>query len=89
VRGERGYFGLLAVDPARQKAGLGRRLVEAAESHCRAAGCRAMDMRMVSVRSELPAFYARLGYTVVGTTPFPTEVTTKRPVHFVTMSKAL
>jgi predicted N-acetyltransferase YhbS len=89
VRGERGYFGLLAVDPARQKAGLGRRLVEAAEAHCRAAGCRAMDMRIVNVRSELPAFYAGLGYSVVGTTPFPSEVATKQPVHFVTMSKAL
>ena len=89
LRGERGYFGLLSVDPARQKTGLGRRLVEAAEVFCRAAGCRAMDMRFVDVRSELPAFYARLGYAPTGTEPFPSEVPTKQPVHFVTMSKAL
>jgi predicted N-acetyltransferase YhbS len=89
VRGERGYFGLLSVDPAQQKTGLGRRLVEAAEVFCRAAGCRAMDMRIVNVRSELPAFYARLGYAPAGTEPFPGEVPTKQPVHFVTMSKAL
>src|SRR5712691_10683844 len=42
-RGERGYFGLLAVDPRRQRAGLGARLIAAAEQDCRAADCRFMD----------------------------------------------
>src|ERR1700674_4046734 len=31
LRGDRGYFGLLAIDPARQRAGLGARLIAAAE----------------------------------------------------------
>ena len=88
-RGERGYFGLLSVDPGRQKNGFGKRLVEAAEQHCRDLGCRAMDMQIVNLRSELPAFYNRLGYVETGTAPFPEEVVTKMPCHFVRMSKPL
>jgi predicted N-acetyltransferase YhbS len=34
---ERAYFGMLAVEPSRQGAGLGRLMVEAAENHCRRA----------------------------------------------------
>lgn len=43
IRGPRGYFAMLAVDPARQKTGLGRRLLDAIEAHCRAAGCSAIE----------------------------------------------
>src|SRR5262245_19988022 len=57
LRGESGYFGLLAVDPTRQGQGLGGRLVAAAEEHCRAAGCRVMELQIVNLRAELPAFY--------------------------------
>jgi GNAT superfamily N-acetyltransferase len=89
LRGERAYFGLLAVDPGRQHRGLGRRLIDAAENHARAAGCRAMDIRIVSVRAELPPFYQRLGYVETGTAPFPEEVKSKMPCHFVLMSKPL
>src|SRR4029078_7894442 len=32
--GERGYFGLLSIDPARQRAGLGRGLVVRAQGAC-------------------------------------------------------
>jgi predicted N-acetyltransferase YhbS len=89
LRGERAYFGLLAVDPARQHRGLGRRLIDEAENYARAAGCRAMDIRIVSLRAELPPFYRRLGYVETGTEPFPTEIKSKLPCHFVLMSKPL
>ena len=89
LRGERAYFGLLAVDPARQHRGLGRRLIDEAENYARAAGCRAMDIRIVSVRAELPQFYRRLGYVESGTEPFPAEIKSKLPCHFVVMSKRL
>lgn len=62
LQGERAYFGLLAVDPARQHRGLGRRLIDEAENHARADGCHAMDLRIVNLREELPPFYRRLGY---------------------------
>jgi N-acetylglutamate synthase-like GNAT family acetyltransferase len=53
LRGDRGYFGLLAVDPARQQSGIGARLVEAAEDYCRSAGCRFMDLTMVNLRTNI------------------------------------
>jgi N-acetylglutamate synthase-like GNAT family acetyltransferase len=89
LRRERAYFGLLAVDPARQHRGLGRRLIDQAENHARAAGCRVMDLRIVSVREELSLFYRRLGYLETGTEPFPEEIKSKLPCHFVLMSKPL
>jgi GNAT superfamily N-acetyltransferase len=89
VRGERGYFGLLSVEPSSQGKGLGRRLIVAAENHCRAAACKFMDLQIVNVREDLPAFYQKLGYKKNGTAPFPTEVVTKMPCHFVKMSKPI
>lgn len=87
--GERGYFGLLAVDPAAQRSGLGSRLVAAAEDDCRSEGCRVMDLTVVNLRTELPPFYRRLGYTEVGTLPFPSDQHANQPCHLVKMSKAL
>ena len=52
LRGDRGYFGLLSVDPIRQKTGLGRKLVTAAEDYFHSSGCRYSDMRTVNVREE-------------------------------------
>jgi predicted N-acetyltransferase YhbS len=89
LRGERGYFGLLAIDPKRQRSGIGGRLIAAAEEHCRSAGCRFMDLTFVNVRQELPGYYQRFGYVENGTLPFPADQITKIPVHLVRMSKAL
>jgi GNAT superfamily N-acetyltransferase len=89
LRGERGYFGLLAVDPKRQRSGIGARLIAVAEQHCRSAGCRFMDLTFVDVRRELPAYYQQFGYVANGTLPFPADQITKVPVHLVQMSKPL
>jgi GNAT superfamily N-acetyltransferase len=89
LRGERAYFGLLAVDPARQHRGLGRRLIDEAENYAHASGCRAMDIRIVNLRAELPPFYRRLGYVETGTERFPVEIQSKLPCHFILMSKPL
>lgn len=87
--GERGYLGLLSVDPSRQRSGLGSILVAAAEDHLLAHGCRYADLQIVHLREELPPFYSRLGYIENGTSAFPPEASAKRPCHFVKMSKAL
>jgi GNAT superfamily N-acetyltransferase len=87
--GGRGYFGLLAVDPALQGRGLGRRMITAAEAMCRELGCTAMDLRVVNLRSELPPFYRSLGYAECGTEPFPEGEVTRLPCHFIRMSKSL
>ena len=89
LRGYRAYFGLLAVDPARQHRGLGRRLIAEAENHARAAGCHAMDIRIVSLREKLLPFYRRLGYVETGTASFPEESKSKLPCHFIRMTKPL
>jgi N-acetylglutamate synthase-like GNAT family acetyltransferase len=88
-RGERGYLGLLSVDPARQGSGVGTRLALAAEERCRELGARFVDLQIVSLREELPGFYRRLGYIDDGTAPFPADVPTKLPCHFLKMFKRL
>jgi len=88
-RGERGYFGLLAVDPPRQRSGFGSLLIAAAEDDCRAVGCRVMDLTIVNLRTELPAYYRRHGYKESGTQPFPENQRFKIPCHLVRMSKPL
>jgi GNAT superfamily N-acetyltransferase len=70
LRGDRGYFGMLAVDPSRQGKGVGRAMVEAAESHCRRQGCVAMDISVLSLRPELVPFYNKLGYVETAREPF-------------------
>ena len=89
IRGDRGYFGLLSVDPDRQKRGLGRSLVQAVEDYCRDAGCRFLDLDMVNLREELPAFYSALGFSSVGSAPFPTTQRLLRDAHLVVMTKEL
>jgi predicted N-acetyltransferase YhbS len=88
-RGEHSYLGLLSVDPLRQGTGLGRRLLAAAEDFAREAGSQAMDLRIISPRAELLPFYRRLGYAETGSSPFPAEVQTKIPSHFIHLSKPL
>ncbi len=89
MRGERSYLGLLSVDPSNQQGGLGSLLMRAAESYCRERGSQAMDILIVSLREDLPAFYQKRGYVENGTSPFPPDVETKIPCHFINMSKPL
>jgi len=90
TRDDRSYLGLLAVQPARQRTGLGRQLVAAAENLARESGSRAMDLRVISARGEqLSPFYQRLGYQFVRTEPFPPDLVAKVPSHYILMSKPL
>ena len=87
-RGQRGYFGMLSVSPQRQGLGIGRLLVERCEAFFRRAGCEAVDIKIVHLRSELPPFYRALGYSETGTAPFVDDKL-KQTAHFVVMSKPL
>jgi GNAT superfamily N-acetyltransferase len=89
IRKDRGYLGLLAVDPSRQGTGLGRKLVIAAEDYFLAAGCCAIDLRVISQRTPLPPFYRRLGYAETGTAPFAPSLQPKVSGHYILMSKSL
>ncbi|MES2306289.1 MAG: GNAT family N-acetyltransferase [Gemmatimonadota bacterium] len=89
LRKTRGYFGMLSVDPARQGEGIARVLVEGSERYCAANGCDAMEIDVVNLREELPAFYSRFGYTVGGNLPFPDPGKLSRPAHLVRWTKEL
>ena len=89
LRGERAYLGLLSVDPTCQQGGLGSALMSEAEKYCRERGSRGMDILIVSLREDLPSFYQKRGYVESGTSPFPPDVPTKIPCHFINMSKSL
>lgn len=91
VKEGRGYFGMLSVVPEHQGNGLGRKLVEAAEAYCAAAGCTEMDLWVVNLREELPPWYRKLGYVETGQAPWPEDALHElsRPAHFVIMSKHL
>jgi GNAT superfamily N-acetyltransferase len=91
LRGDRSYLGLLSVDPSLQKSGVGRRLMAAAEEFAREMGSRHMDLTVVNLRTELPPFYRKLGYTENGTEPIRAEMVPRvtQPCHFIRMTKPL
>jgi len=91
VRGERGYLGMLAVDPARQGSGIASLLVRAAEDHLRRQGCRSVEISVLSLRPELLPLYRRFGFVETGTAPFTYPRTFRGNVacHCIVMSKPL
>jgi predicted N-acetyltransferase YhbS len=89
LRGESGYVGLLSVTPQRQKGGLSRALMTAAEEYFRANACRCAELRIVNLRKELPPYYRHLGYQEVGTEKFPAEIPAILPCYFLIMRKVL
>jgi ribosomal protein S18 acetylase RimI-like enzyme len=72
-RGDAAYFGMFAVRPDLQGAGLGRRIIAEAERSARETwGMAEMHMTVISVREDLIAWYERRGYRRTGRmTPFP------------------
>ncbi|GLQ95945.1 GNAT family N-acetyltransferase [Dyella mobilis] len=71
--GSSAYFGLFAVDPLRQNAGLGKQVLAQAERFaCDAWQCTAMHLKVIDARGELIAWYERRGYRRTGEySPFP------------------
>ncbi|MFB8030015.1 MULTISPECIES: GNAT family N-acetyltransferase [unclassified Streptomyces] len=72
-RGTAAYFGMFAVRPQLQGAGLGKVIIAEAERTAREEwGASEMHMTVISVRQELIAWYERRGYRRTGEmTPFP------------------
>jgi ribosomal protein S18 acetylase RimI-like enzyme len=72
-RGDHAYFGMFAVSPALQGAGLGKVIITEAERQARETwGATEMHMTVISVRNDLIAWYERRGYRRTGEmTPFP------------------
>jgi ribosomal protein S18 acetylase RimI-like enzyme len=91
LRGRHGYAGMLAVDPALQRSGLGRRMMEAAEMHFRRQGCEALEITVLSLRPELLPIYRRFGFVETGTEEFvyPHPIQDGLECHCIVMSKPL
>jgi ribosomal protein S18 acetylase RimI-like enzyme len=72
-RGEHAYFGMFAVRPRLQGAGLGKLVIAEAERLARQEwGSTEMHMTVITVREDLIAWYERRGYARTGeTSPFP------------------
>lgn len=64
--GHRGWINYLGVAPALQRSGLGRRLMAAAETHLRAAGCPKINLQVRPDNKIAIAFYERIGFAVEG-----------------------
>lgn len=66
------FLGLLSVRPGQQDQGVGRLILEAAETLARERGGRLIRMKVVNIRDTLIAWYGRRGYALTGETqPFP------------------
>ncbi len=87
------YFGMFAVDPGRQAAGLGKTLLEKCEKAARDLwAARGMTMVVINLREELIAWYERRGYLRTGKTePFPFHAASgalRGDFHLVELRKA-
>lgn len=90
------YFGLFAVRPDRQAAGIGRDLLAAAESVAAdEMGASVMEMTVIGQRRELIEWYERRGYVATGDRrPFPYGderfgQPRRDDLHFVVLTKDL
>jgi GNAT superfamily N-acetyltransferase len=89
VDGTTGYFGMLAVRPSLQRLGLGRTLIEAAETYCRSRGSTRMTLTTPSVRRELLDRYGKLGYTITSVEPVSPVGPFTKPIEMVSMAKEI
>jgi GNAT superfamily N-acetyltransferase len=90
------YLGMLTVAAPLQARGLGRRLIEQAETLALARfGARRMEMTVIVQRTELIDWYIRRGYLPTGETrPFPATdprfgIPRRSDLAFVVLEKAL
>lgn len=87
------YLGMLTVNPELQAKGIGKQLLAAAEFYAGQVHCTAIQMTVISVRSELIAWYERHGFRKTGQTePFPADPAfglPKQALEFIVMEKSL
>lgn len=90
------YLGMLTVAATMQSGGLGRRLIDQAETVARDRfGADRMEMTVIVQRTELIEWYERRGYRLTGETrPFPTTdprfgVPRRTDLAFVVLERAL
>jgi ribosomal protein S18 acetylase RimI-like enzyme len=60
--GHRGWVNYLAVHPDHRRQGIGRRMMEEAESRLKAAGCPKINLQVRTENVAVLEFYKRIGY---------------------------
>jgi len=60
--GHRGWINYLAVHPQHRHSGIGRRMMDEAESRLRAAGCPKINLQVRSKNVGVIKFYERIGF---------------------------
>ncbi|KAA9040643.1 GNAT family N-acetyltransferase [Ginsengibacter hankyongi] len=87
------YLGMLTVSPLEQAKGLGKQLLIEAEKYAADQKCSIMEMTVISVRTELIAWYQKHGYRNTGKTkPFPNDAKfgmPRQPLEFIVMQKEI
>lgn len=87
------YLGMLSVSPLAQAEGIGKKLMQAAVIHAELQNCTHIFMKVISVRHELIAWYARQGYADTGAREaFPIDERfgiPTQPLEFIIMEKKL
>ena len=92
--GNKLYLGMLTVQPDLQGKGIGKQLLKAGEEEALKQDCHAVFMTVISVRSELIAWYIRHGYHDTGKrkpfdVPDPRWGIPKTKLEFVVLEKSL
>lgn len=93
-KGDQLYVGMLTVSPELQNSGIGKKMLAEAEIHAKTLGLSTLSMTVVSVRSELIAWYKRHGYVETGERePFPSSDIhiniSDKPLEFIFLEKRL
>ena len=93
-KGDQLYVGMLTVSPELQNSGIGKKMLAEAEIHAKTLGLSTLSMTVVSVRSELIAWYKRHGYVETGERePFPSSDIhiniSDKPLEFIHLEKRL
>jgi ribosomal protein S18 acetylase RimI-like enzyme len=85
----RGYIGMIATDPDRQRSGIGTHLLQIGEEFCRNQGSSAIEISVINLRPDLIEWYQRKGYQIVGEAPYVRPELLILPCHFILMEKNL
>ena len=93
-QGEKLYLGLLTVSPLLQGGGIGKQLLKASEEFAKERQFKSVVMSVISIRSELIAWYERHGYARTGETKeFPSSDPRfgipKRELQFIILKKEI
>ena len=88
------YLGMLTVSPDLQGGGIGKKLLQFAELFAKEKRISTIEMTVISVRTELIAWYERHGYIKTGETkPFPMNDPNfgepKQHLEFIVMEKGI